>query len=59
MNKGLFALLLLVALLLPMYAGLRRIRNLPRSPEPPREPGGASLQDEPAPERNRETDRSE
>ncbi len=30
MNKGFFALLLLVVLLLPMYAGLRRIRNLPR-----------------------------
>ena len=30
MNKGVFALLLLAVLLLPMYAGLRRIRNLPR-----------------------------
>lgn len=30
MNKGVFALLMLVVLLLPMYAGLRRIRNLPR-----------------------------
>ena len=30
MNKGFFALLLLAVLLLPMYAGLRRIRNLPR-----------------------------
>jgi hypothetical protein len=29
MNKGFFALLLLAVLLLPMYAGLRRIRNLP------------------------------
>ncbi|WP_162527174.1 hypothetical protein [Sphingomonas solaris] len=29
MNKGFFALMLLVVLLLPMYAGLRRIRHLP------------------------------
>ncbi len=37
MNKGFFALLLLVALLLPMYAGLRRIRNLPRHRDTPPE----------------------
>ena len=30
MNKGFFALLMLAVLLLPMYAGLQRIRNLPR-----------------------------
>jgi hypothetical protein len=36
MNKGVFALLLLTVLLLPMYAGLRRIRNVPRHrPEAP------------------------
>jgi hypothetical protein len=29
--KGLFALFLLALLLLPMYAALRRLRNLPRS----------------------------
>jgi hypothetical protein len=30
MKKELFALFLLVALLLPMLAGIRRVRNLPR-----------------------------
>ena len=32
MKKELFALFLLVALLVPMLAGIRRIRNLPRTP---------------------------
>jgi hypothetical protein len=30
MKKQLFALLLLLVLLLPMFAGIRRIKNLPR-----------------------------
>ncbi len=41
MNKGFFALLLLAVLLLPMYAGLRRIRRLPPKPDtPPEGPDG-------------------
>ena len=39
MNKGFFALLMLSVLLLPMYAGLRRIRNLPRRRDKSREDG--------------------
>ena len=38
MKKALFALLLLAVLLLPMYAGIARIRRLPRrrdGEEPP------------------------
>lgn len=31
MKKSLFALLLLVVMLLPMYAGLQRLRRLPPS----------------------------
>ncbi|WP_165799663.1 hypothetical protein [Sphingomonas oleivorans] len=32
--KGLYALFLLALLLLPMYAALRRLRNLPRETPP-------------------------
>jgi len=39
MKKELIAVLLLALLLLPMWAGIRRIRNLPRGrPEEPPEP---------------------
>ena len=39
MKKEFVALMLLAVLLLPMLAGIRRIRNIPRTPpnEPPTE----------------------